>query len=65
MGETPGTNVQRSWLVNNIRTDIATMGIKFNAQVIIKNLQNMHEKSPPPLGRPPGETGARRRIVWS
>jgi hypothetical protein len=26
------------------------MGIKLNAQVIIKNLQNMHEKSLPPTG---------------
>ena len=25
-------------------------GIKLNAQVMIKNLQNMHEKSPPPMG---------------
>ena len=31
------------------------MGAKLNAQVIIKNLQNMHEKSLPP-------TGARRRM---
>ncbi len=31
------------------------MGTKLNAQVIIKNLQNMHEKSLPP-------TGARRRM---
>ena len=31
------------------------MGIKLNAQVIIKNLQNMHEKSLPP-------TGARKRM---
>ena len=30
-------------------------GIKLNAQVIIKNLQNMHEKSLPP-------TGARKRM---
>ena len=30
------------------------MGIKLNAQVMIKNLQNMHEQSLPP-------TGARRR----
>ncbi len=51
------TDKQRSWLVNKIRTDIAMMGIKLNAQVIIKNLnfQNMHEKSLPP-------TGARRRM---
>jgi hypothetical protein len=41
--------------VNKIRTDIAMRGIKLNAQVIIKNLQNMHEKSLPP-------TGARRRM---
>jgi hypothetical protein len=26
------------------------MGIKLNAQVIINNLQNMHEKSLPPTG---------------
>jgi hypothetical protein len=42
------------------RTDIVTKGTKLNAQVVpssvpvIKNLQNMHEKSLPP-------TGARRR----
>ena len=41
--------------VNKIRTDIAMMAIKLNAQVIIKNIQNMHEKSLPP-------TGARRRM---
>jgi hypothetical protein len=35
---------------------IAIMGTRLNAQVIIKNLQNMHEKSLPP-------TGARRRMV--
>ena len=52
------TDQQRSWLVNKIRTDIAMRGIKFNAQVIIKNLQNMHEKSLPP-------TGARRRMGLS
>ena len=51
------TDQQRSWLVNKIRTDIAMIGTvtKLNAQVIIKNLQNMHEKSLPP-------TGARRRM---
>ena len=32
-----------------------TLATKLNAQVIIKNLQNMHEKSLPP-------TGARRRM---
>jgi hypothetical protein len=48
---------QRSWLLSKIRTDIAMMAIKLNAQVIIKNLQNMHEKSLPPTG-----TGARRRM---
>jgi hypothetical protein len=37
------TDQQRSWLVNKIRTDIAMMGIKLNAQVTIKNLQNAHE----------------------
>ena len=31
------------------------MAIKLNAQVIIKNIQNMHQKSLPP-------TGARRRM---
>jgi hypothetical protein len=31
------------------------MAIKLNAQVIIKNIQNMHEKSLPPMG-------ARRRM---
>ena len=35
--------------------DIATIGTKLNAQVIIKNLQNMHAKSLPP-------TGARARL---
>ena len=49
------TDKQRSWLVNKIRTDIAMMGTKLNAQVSIKNLQNMHEKSLPP-------TGARKRM---
>jgi hypothetical protein len=39
------TDQQRSWLVNKIRTDIAMLGTKLNAQVIIKNLQNMHAKS--------------------
>ncbi len=38
-----------------VRSDIAMMATKLNAQVIIKNLQNMHEKSLPP-------TGARRRM---
>jgi hypothetical protein len=42
------TDQQRSWLVSKIRTDIAMMGIKLNAQVTIKNLQGMHEKSLPP-----------------
>jgi hypothetical protein len=43
------TDQQRSWLVNKIRTDIAMMGTKLNAQVIIiKNLWSMHEKSLPP-----------------
>ena len=46
---------QRSWLVSKIRTDIAMMATKPNARVIIKNLQNMHEKSLPP-------TGARRSL---
>ena len=41
---------QRSWLVNKIRTDIAMIGTKLNAQVIIKNPQNMHAKSLPPTG---------------
>jgi hypothetical protein len=48
------TDQQRSWLVNKIRTDIAMIGTKLNAQVIIKNLQNMHAKSLPPRA-----TGAR------
>ena len=43
------------WLVNKIRTDLAMKGIKLNARDLINNLQNMHEKSPPP-------TGARRRM---
>jgi hypothetical protein len=46
---------QRAWLVSKVRSDIAMMATKLNAQVIIKNLQNMHEKSLPP-------TGARRRM---
>ncbi len=37
------------------RLIIAMMATKLNAKVIIKNLQNMHEKSHPP-------TGARRRL---
>ncbi len=44
---------QCQWLVNQIRTpesDIAMIGTKLNAQVIIKNLQNMHAKSLPPTG---------------
>ena len=41
--------------MSKIRTDIAMMATKLNAQVIIKILQNMHEKSLPP-------TGARRRM---
>ncbi len=51
------TDQQRSpaWLVNKIRTDIAMLGTKLNAQVIIKNLENMHAKSLPP-------TGARARM---
>ena len=36
-------------------TSVRAMATKLNAQVIIKNLQNMHEKSLPP-------TGARRRM---
>ena len=56
------TDQQRSWLVNKIRTDsdIAMMGTKLNAQVIInlknlrnlheKSLRNLHEKSLPPTG---------------
>jgi hypothetical protein len=46
---------QRAWLVSKVRSDIAMMATKLNAQVIIKNLQNMHEKSLPPMG-------ARRRM---
>ena len=45
---------RRSWLTrsltNKIRTDIAMVATKLNAQVIIRNLQNMHEKSLPPTG---------------
>ncbi len=52
------TDQERSWLVNKIRTDTAMIGIKLNAQVIIKNLQNMHAKSLPP-------TGARAREIAS
>jgi hypothetical protein len=52
------TDQQQSWLVSKIRTDIAMMGIKLNAQVMIKNLQGMHEKSLPP-------TGARGRMFLS
>ncbi len=57
----PTTIAVPPWLMSKIRTDynyystIAIMGIKLNAQVIIKNLQNMHEKSLPP-------TGARKRM---
>ncbi len=41
---------QRAWLVSKVRSefdksDIAMMATKLNAQVIIKNLQNMHGKS--------------------
>ena len=32
---------QRAWLVSKVRSDIAMMATKLNAQVIIKNLQNM------------------------
>ncbi len=46
------TDQQRSWLVNKIRTDIAMLGTKLNAQVSIKNLQNMHAKSLPPTAGP-------------
>ncbi len=52
--EPPGPIQQRAWLANKIRTDIAMMATKLNAQVIIKNLQNMHEKSLPPTGRGEG-----------
>ncbi len=48
---------QRAWLVSKVRSDIAMMATKLNAQVIIKNLQNMHEKSLPPTG-----AAARRRM---
>jgi hypothetical protein len=33
------TDQQRSWLVNKIRTGMTMMGIKLNAQVMIKNLE--------------------------
>ncbi len=55
------TDQQRSWLVNKIRTDIAMMGIKLNAQVTIKSLQNAHENfeaTPPTVT----VTGAQRRM---
>ncbi len=53
------TDQQRSWLVNKIRTDIAMIGTKLNAaQVIIKNLQNMHAKSLSPTGSSARENGA-------
>jgi hypothetical protein len=52
------TDQRWSWLVNTIRTDIAMMGIKLNAQVAMKNLQNMHAEES--LPRPP--TGAQRRM---
>ncbi len=57
MGENPRSNreAERAWLVSKVRSDIAMMATKLNAQVIIKNLKNMHEKSLPP-------TGARRRM---
>ena len=48
------------WLVNKMRTGIATMGIKLrllNAQVIIRNLRNMQGNLKP---LPP--TGAKRRM---
>ena len=56
------TDQQRSWLlvVIKIRTDIAMMRAKLNAQVTIKNPQNMHEKSLPPTGA--SGTGVRRRM---
>ncbi len=59
MGETLRTNSDSDrGLVNKIRTDIiAIIGTKLNAQVIIKNLQNVHAKSLPPTG-----TGARGRM---
>jgi hypothetical protein len=44
------TDQQRAWLVNKTRTDIAMIGTKLNAKVIIKNLENMHAKSLPPTG---------------
>ncbi len=47
--------------MNKIRTDIAMIGTKLNAQVIIKNLQNMHAKSLR-TGRPGPPTGARGRM---
>ncbi len=44
--------------MNKIRTDIAMIGTKLNAQVTIKSLQDMHAKS---RSLPP--TGARGRII--
>jgi hypothetical protein len=52
-GPLAGQQRSESWLVSKIRTDtVAMMGINLNAQVIIKNLQNLntHEKSLPPTG---------------
>ncbi len=52
------TDQKRSWPVNKTRTDMAMIGTKLNARVIIKNLQNMHAKSLPP-------TGAEREGEWN
>ena len=38
------TDQQRAWLVNKVRTDIAMMATKLNAQVQLTNLQAMYEK---------------------
>ncbi len=50
----PTLDQQRSWLVSKVRSDIAMMATKLNAQVIIKNFQNMHQKSSHPRGRGEG-----------
>ena len=53
------TDQQRSWLVNKIRTDIAMIGTKLNAQVIIKNLQSSHAREVTPAHGSASEVGAR------
>jgi hypothetical protein len=55
---------QRAWLVSKARSDIAMMATKLNAQVIIKNLQNMHEKSLPVSDWHPRELLARTLVEY-